>query len=143
MDLSIKDLKLENFPAKAYEKIRYADMDRQGHVNNALFSTFFETGRVEILRDKTLENLRGQSEFVIANINLNFIGEIHYPGKIDIGTAILEIGRSSIKLIQCIYQNDELKASAESVIVQVSPKTRKSMPLSEDYKKAISAYQLK
>ena len=143
MHVSIKDLKLENFPAKAYEKIRYADMDRQGHVNNALFSTFFETGRVEILRDKELESLRGQSEFVIANIHLNFLGEIHYPGLIDIGTAILEIGRSSIKLIQGIYQDNTLKASAESVIVQVSPETRKSIPLSESYKKAISAYQLK
>lgn len=29
--------------------IRYADTDRQGHVNNAVFSTFLETGRVDIL----------------------------------------------------------------------------------------------
>jgi len=27
----------EDFPLKVYDKIRYADTDRQGHVNNALF----------------------------------------------------------------------------------------------------------
>jgi acyl-CoA thioesterase FadM len=29
-----------------YDKLRYNDTDRQGHVNNAIFATFFETGRV-------------------------------------------------------------------------------------------------
>ena len=40
---------LEDFPARATDTIRYADTDRQGHVNNAVFSTFLETGRVMFL----------------------------------------------------------------------------------------------
>ena len=33
------------------DNIRYRDTDRQGHVNNAVLSTFPETGRVELLYD--------------------------------------------------------------------------------------------
>ena len=40
---------LDLFPLRTHDKIRYADTDRQGHVNNANFSTFLETGRTEIL----------------------------------------------------------------------------------------------
>ena len=45
----MEKIKYEEFPLKTYDKIRYADTDRQGHVNNAVFSTFLETGRVKIL----------------------------------------------------------------------------------------------
>jgi acyl-CoA thioester hydrolase len=45
--MDIKDLKLDDYPFKTYDKIRYRDTVRQNHVNNAVFSTFLETGRVE------------------------------------------------------------------------------------------------
>jgi acyl-CoA thioester hydrolase len=31
--------KLTDYPLRTYEKLRYADTDRQGHVNNAIFAT--------------------------------------------------------------------------------------------------------
>ena len=39
----------ENFPFRTRDKLRYGDTDRQGHVNNAVFATFLETGRVDML----------------------------------------------------------------------------------------------
>jgi acyl-CoA thioester hydrolase len=45
---------LAQFPLHAYDKLRYADTDRQGHVNNAVFATALETGRVELLHDPSL-----------------------------------------------------------------------------------------
>ena len=41
-----------------YDKLRYGDTDRQGHINNAVFATFCETGRVMFLYDEKL-NLAG------------------------------------------------------------------------------------
>lgn len=38
-----------DFSLLTTDKIRYSDTDRQGHVNNAVFSTFLETGRAERL----------------------------------------------------------------------------------------------
>lgn len=35
-----KTIALEDFPFQTFDKVRYADTDRQGHVNNAAFATF-------------------------------------------------------------------------------------------------------
>src|SRR6476646_9761792 len=44
--------RLEDFPMRVSDLVRYADLDRQGHVNNAIYSTYFETGRVAVIFDK-------------------------------------------------------------------------------------------
>jgi acyl-CoA thioester hydrolase len=41
----------ENFRHWTRDIVRYADTDRRGHVDNAVFSTFPEIGRVTILYD--------------------------------------------------------------------------------------------
>lgn len=47
--MSKEDMMLSDFPVITFDKIRYSDTDRQGHVNNTALSTFLETGRTEIL----------------------------------------------------------------------------------------------
>lgn len=115
----MKELKLDDFPIKSYDKVRYADTDRQGHVNNAVFSTFLETGRVDLLLLNNPNPLPDGVSFVIAGIQLNYIKEIHFPGLVELGTGILKLGNSSIKLYQHLFQNGKLVADAETVIVQV------------------------
>ncbi|MEP3047829.1 MAG: thioesterase family protein [Roseibium sp.] len=127
--MSSKLVSLESFPLKASDKLRYADTDRQGHVNNAVFATFLETGRVEVIIGQALAE-QGAS-FVIARLELDFLSEVNWPGTVEIGTAVLEIGRSSFKLIQRVFQDGNAVASAITVIVQMNNTTRKSHPLSE------------
>ena len=68
-----ESIELDHFPVKTYEKLRYADTDRQGHVNNAVFATMLETGRVEILYDPNVPLASPNCEFVIVNLNLDFL----------------------------------------------------------------------
>ena len=59
MNDETKGLRLGDFAGQAYDKLRYGDTDRQGHVNNAVFATFMETGRVELIyspQDPLLED---------------------------------------------------------------------------------------
>jgi acyl-CoA thioester hydrolase len=60
-------LKLNDFPLQTFDKVRYADTDRQGHVNNAVFATFLETGRVEVLYNPEYPLLSEGSSFVSAS----------------------------------------------------------------------------
>ena len=46
--------KLADYPAHDYDKLRYSDMDTQGHVNNAVFTTLLETGRTSLLNHPTI-----------------------------------------------------------------------------------------
>jgi len=123
---------LEDFPLRSFDKLRYGDTDRQGHVNNAVFATLLETGRVEMAYLGGTPLMDPGCAFVIARLEVDFIAETLWPGRIDIGTGVKSVGRSSLSLEQALFQNDRLVARAESVLVQVSESTRKSQPLSED-----------
>lgn len=131
---------LSDFPVTSSDKIRYADTDRQGHVNNAVFSTYLETGRVEILYGDHLDPETANVSFVIASLQIDFIAEISWPGTVAIGTGITKIGRSSFHLYQGLFQNDRLVAEAKTVIVQVSNETKRSVPISGEHKSKFSAY---
>ena len=130
-------LKLNDFPLKAHDKIRYGDTDRQGHINNANFLTFLETGRVELIYNPDLLNDQDEINFVIASVQLDFLKEMKWPGQVDIGTGITKIGNSSIQMYQQLFQNDQCVARATTVIVQVDETTASSKPLSDHAKETL------
>lgn len=111
------------------DTIRFSDTDKLGHVNNAAFSTFLETGRTHVLLDPNKPLGHPGTSFVIARLILDFKAEMHWPGKADIGTRCKSIGRSSFVLEQIILQGDTIAALAETVMVMFDETTRKSTPL--------------
>ncbi len=113
----------------ATDTLRYGDTDRQGHVNNAVFATFCESGRVRFLYDEALDLHGPGGNFVIVRLELDFRAELYYPGQVDIGTRVLSIGRSSFRLGQGIFNGDTCAATAECIMVLVDDATRKSQPL--------------
>lgn len=124
------DPQFSDYPVQSSDKIRFADTDRQGHVNNAVFATFLETGRVEILYG-TPNPLSGEDgEFVIARLELDFRAELRWPGQVAIGTRVSSIGRSSMKLSQVLFQDGRCAAFAETVIVRIDKRSRRPLPLS-------------
>lgn len=122
---------LESYALRTFDTVRYGDTDRQGHVNNAVFSTYLESGRVTLLLDPAAPLADSGSAFVIARLTLDFLGEITWPGRIDIGTGVTAVGRSSVVLRQGLFQAGSCVATGESVIVQVDLGTRRSKPLTE------------
>lgn len=131
--------KYESFPMKSYDKVRYGDTDSQGHVNNAVFSTFLETGRTELLYE--LETWKNEEPiFVLVSSTINLMSEIYWPGTVEIGTGIKKIGRSSITYMHGLYQNGIMVAQAHTITVQMDELTRKSKALSEEIKEALKKY---
>jgi acyl-CoA thioester hydrolase len=124
---------LTDFPARTFDKLRYGDTDRQGHINNAVFTTFLETGRVEVLLGTGAAGLLPSgSAFVIVKLSVEFRAEVHWPGRVDIGTRVKALGRSSVTFEQALFQDGKLVGTAETVIVQMSEATRRSEPLAPE-----------
>jgi acyl-CoA thioester hydrolase len=112
-----------------YDKLRYGDTDKQGHVNNAVFATFCESGRVMFLFDDKL-NLAGPgSIFAVVRLEIDYRAELFYPGRVDIGTRVLGIGRTSFRLGQGVFNADTCAATSESVLVLMDETTHKAKPL--------------
>ena len=134
-------LTLDAFPAHSHDKLRYGDTDRQGHVNNAVFATLLETGRIEVLRDATAQLTEEGREWVIARLTLDFLGEILWPGQVDIGTRVQRIGRTSVGMDQALFQDGRIVARAETVIVQMNNETRRPEALSDTARERFSVLQ--
>lgn len=123
--------KADDYSFHSRDKLRYNDTDKQGHINNAVFATMLETGRVEFLHHHLDLLEQPGTAIVLARLGLDFLGEIHWPGEVRIGTRIRRIGRSSLSLDQAIFQGEACVAKGESTIVQIDQQTRRSSPFSE------------
>lgn len=122
----------EDFPHRTVDIIRYGDLDRQNHVNNAVFSTFYETGRVSVIRNPELGLCVPDTEWVLVRAELDFHGEMHWPGSVEIGTGIARIGRTSLTFDQALFVDGVCKSSGQTICVLVNAKTRKPQPFSDE-----------
>lgn len=138
--MNIQEMTYQDFPHQTYDKLRYRDTDANGHVNNAVFATFLETGRTEILLVENDDLFDENCTLVIVNSNINFIAEANWPGVVKIGTCITKMGSSSMKLYQRFFQDERLVGDAVTTIVQISEITRKSSPFTEASKAKLIKY---
>ena len=120
---------LEAYPSRTSADIRYSDLDRQGHVNNAVFSTFSEVGRVAFMYDPARPLASEGRSFVVARLLIDFRAELFWPGTVEIGTGVVRVGRSSFTLAQGMFNEGRLVATTEATIVMVDKETRRSTPL--------------
>src|SRR5437763_16217952 len=120
---------LSQFPGRTRDIIRFGDLDPQGHVNNTVFATFFETGRVAFLREPGNALSPPGTTSVLARLDINFLRELHWPGAVEIGTGVAEIGRSSFTFLQAIFHQGECSATGRATMVMIDATTRRSRPL--------------
>ncbi|HEY0522881.1 MAG TPA: thioesterase family protein [Stellaceae bacterium] len=132
----------ESFKAWTHDKLRFADTDKLGHVNNAVFATLLETGRVSLLYNPERPLAPPGNDFVIARLELDFRAELHYPGTVDIGTGILSIGRNSFNVGQGLFEGGRCVGTANSVLVLISHETRRSVALPQELRDRLAEFQL-
>ncbi|KFB70461.1 hypothetical protein [Candidatus Accumulibacter contiguus] len=71
---ALEQTTIDDFPLRTYEKLRYVDTDRQGHVNNAVFASMLETDRVELLYNPDRPLIDPEGSFVIVDDHLSVNG---------------------------------------------------------------------
>jgi acyl-CoA thioester hydrolase len=121
--------RLAEFPIRVSDTIRFGDLDRQGHVNNAVFATYLETSRVALIYDADQGLLVPGVTSVLARLEIDFLQELHWPGTVEVGTAVAAIGRSSYTLLQAIFHNGTCAATGRATLVMIDATTRRPRPL--------------
>jgi acyl-CoA thioester hydrolase len=123
---------IADYPHRTTDMIRYADLDPQGHVNNAVFATYFETGRVAMFRNPDLGIGVPDGTFILVRSEIDYMRELRWPGNVEIGTAVMEFGRSSFTVGQVIFNDGACAAAGRFTMVLVDKPTRRPRPLPED-----------
>jgi acyl-CoA thioester hydrolase len=117
------------YPHWHMDRLRFSDLDRQDHVNNAVFSTLFESGRVATL-DRVIRPLIGPAAmFALVRLTIDFRREMRFPGDVDIGTRIIRVGGSSLTFGQALFLGETCTATAEAITVHFDRAAGKGVPL--------------
>lgn len=111
------------------EKLRNNDTDQQGHVNNAVISTLFEAGRIDVLSAPEIAAIRKVTQIVVVKTLINFRKELFFPGKVQIGSRISRVGRTSLDFDQVVNAANGEVATAETTCVLLDRATRKPIPV--------------
>jgi acyl-CoA thioester hydrolase len=103
-----------SFPHWTTIPIRFRDLDPLNHVNNAIFSTYFEEARISFIQEvnQLADEIQNGYSFVLANIEIAFVYPVEYPAELLIGSGIKSMGNSSITSFQAIYTKDDKQLAA-------------------------------
>jgi acyl-CoA thioester hydrolase len=123
---------LADYPHQIREIVRFRDMDAQGHVNNAVYSTYFESGRVAMFRDPDLSVGIANVTFALVRAEIDFLRELHWPGDLMVGTALKEFRRRSFVIAQAVFQNDACIANGLFTMVTIDMTSRKAVELPKE-----------
>jgi acyl-CoA thioester hydrolase len=124
--------RLEDFPYRLTDNVRFADLDPNQHVNNAVYATYFETGRVTLTKDRSYGLLPEGLAWIMVRLDIQFRAELRWPGTIELGLGVAKLGRTSVTFDQVVFSKDRCIASAQSVIVLIDEATRKPTPLTAE-----------
>lgn len=127
-------LPLEPFRFHTGIQLRWKDIDQFGHVNNAVYLTYFETARFYYNRDINHWNWE-EDQYIIASMKVDYLRPLHYPGDIKVYLRTSDIGEKSFQFHYAItYERNGLEkiaATGESTQVMYDLSTRKTIPIPE------------
>ncbi|MBN9595411.1 MAG: acyl-CoA thioesterase [Afipia sp.] len=127
-----RQFKLADYPFRLTDNVRYGDLDPNKHVNNGVYSTYFETARVTLLRSGDRGLMPKGLSWMLVHLAIDFRAEMHWPGSFELGIGVSRLGRTSATFEQVVFNGDVCAASAEAVTVLVDAATRKPTPLTPD-----------
>jgi acyl-CoA thioester hydrolase len=127
-------------------EVRYADIDAQGHLNNAKYLTFFEQARVHYLTELGLF-AKGQSfdeiGVIIADIHIRYKAPVVLGTSIKVGVRTSDIGGKSLTLQQCLAdaESDRLYAVGTVILVAYDYAAHASMAVPEKWRETIARFE--
>ena len=128
-----------SYPHWRTDVIRFADLDPIGHVNNVAYIAFFESGRVMFFRDLGCAVDQPDFAWMTVRLEINYFQQLSLPGTIDVGTGVLEIGRSSVRLSHAVFAQDKCVAQGECVMVMVDRSQDQASAIPEDLRDRLAA----
>lgn len=123
--------------------VQWADMDAIGHVNHAVFFRYVETGRIAYFEAAGAGVLSSRPDGegpILADIQCSFIGQLHYPARIEVATRTAKLGDKSWTIESAIFVDGEAEpvATSRAIIVWFDYKQQASARIPDDLRKRIT-----
>lgn len=114
-------------------QVRFGDTDVLGHVNNAVYASYAELGRIDLMRRVSWD----QGGPILARLAIDFVAQVRLGSRVVVTTRVARIGRSSIAMHQELLADGELAARIESVVVWFDYEAQRAVPVPDDVRTAL------
>jgi len=123
-------------PAKI--QVRFSDCDMMGHVNNAIYLSYFEMARIHYFRELLGDNWDWRSNGVLLRKNeVEYLRPVLLHEIPEIYVYLAAMGTKSFTVSYELFVGDELRTIGQSVLVCFDQTAQQSVPLSEPWKHAL------
>ena len=129
------------FRFRQVEEVRFRDLDALGHVNNAVFLTYFESARIAYWLHATRRQGLGALDMILARAEVDYRSPLGYGESVEISVGCTSMGRSSFVLEGDMDERGSARLVAESrkVLVHYDYATGRSSPLPDALRRLILA----
>jgi acyl-CoA thioester hydrolase len=86
--------------------VRFRDLDAIGHVNNAVFLTYFEQARIAWWLHVTQRNTLRDLDMILARVEIDYRSPIVFGESIEVGVGCTSLGRSSFVVEEDAHERE-------------------------------------
>jgi acyl-CoA thioester hydrolase len=99
---------------------RWSDNDVYGHVNNVIFYQWFDSAVNGWLIDEgLLDMVHGELVCLVVETRCSYFAPLSFPDDIELGLAVVAVGRSSIRYKIAVFKIGEEQCAANGEFVHV------------------------
>lgn len=121
--------------------VRFNDCDPMGHVNNAVYFTYFEEARAELFQLFNPNLNTRQWNLIVAGARCDYIKEALYSETLTIFTWVGKIGNSSFDVEHAIQnEKGEWVARGKGTLLGYDFISKKAVPLTEEIKEHLKVH---
>ncbi|MDR2955043.1 MAG: acyl-CoA thioesterase [Prevotella sp.] len=124
-------------------QIRFNDVDKFGHVNNAIYLNFYDLGKTKYF-GSVCPNVNWERDaIIVVRLEVIFHSQIRDIDNIAVETAVTGIGTKSFDLAQRVIDTEtrEVKCVCNSTMVTYDLLEQESKPLIEEWINAICTFE--
>lgn len=136
---------LDGFGSTIEIPVAWGDMDAFGHVNNAVYIRWLESGRVAYLMQLGLIEFLQQTSVspILHSIQCRYRAAVTYPDTILVGTRVTALGVDRMTFQHRVISQrlNRVAAEGEGIIVAFDYRSGQKTPLPDELRARVSAHE--
>ena len=137
------DYDLSQYPFVTTVDVRFRDLDGMGHVNHAVYLTYFETARILYYMHLTRRTQIGQIDMILAEVTASYHAPAGFGDRLEVYVRIARVGTKSFDMEYLIVRPADRRriASGRSVQVMYDYQAQRSVPVSDEFRAQVAAQE--
>jgi acyl-CoA thioester hydrolase len=133
---------LAEYPFHYRIEVRFRDLDALGHVNNAVYATYFESARIAYYQ-RLVGGSLDRLGIILAELTISYKAPAHFGDELLVGVRVSKIGGKSFTMDYAIARvgDGALIATGQSVLVAYDYAAGRSVPVSDEFRMRVAEFQ--